>query len=42
MTIEQAPFRLADVIDKIAASMGVAAHDKPIEVRGSGRGPRPP
>ncbi|TNC75101.1 response regulator [Janthinobacterium lividum] len=33
MTIEQAPFRLADVIDKIAASMSVAAHDKPIEVR---------
>ncbi len=33
MTIERAPFRLADVIEKIAASMGVAAHDKPIEVR---------
>ena len=33
MSIEQAPFRLADVIEKIAASMGVAAHDKPIEVR---------
>ncbi|MGK5060924.1 response regulator [Janthinobacterium sp. LB3P112] len=33
MTIEQAPFRLAEVIEKIAASMGVAAHDKPIEVR---------
>ena len=33
MSIEQAPFRLAEVIEKIAASMGVAAHDKPIEVR---------
>ncbi|MGK5051868.1 response regulator [Janthinobacterium sp. RB2P8] len=33
MTIEQAPFRLADVVEKIAASMGVAAHDKPIAVR---------
>lgn len=33
MTIEQAPFRLAEVIEKIAASMGVAAHDKPIAVR---------
>lgn len=33
MTIEQAPFRLAEVIEKIAASMGVAAHDKPIQVR---------
>jgi PAS domain S-box-containing protein len=33
MSIEQAPFRLADVIEKIAASMGVAAHDKPIAVR---------
>jgi PAS domain S-box-containing protein len=33
MTIEQAPFRLAEVIEKIAASMGVAAHDKPITVR---------
>ncbi|OEZ90451.1 signal transduction histidine-protein kinase BarA [Janthinobacterium sp. HH107] len=33
MTIERAPFRLADVIEKIAVSMGVAAHDKPIEVR---------
>ncbi|MDN2696977.1 response regulator [Janthinobacterium sp. SUN073] len=33
MNIEQAPFRLAEVIEKIAASMGVAAHDKPIEVR---------
>ncbi|MDO8064631.1 response regulator [Janthinobacterium sp. SUN206] len=33
MRIEQAPFRLAEVIEKIAASMGVAAHDKPIEVR---------
>ncbi|MFA6072047.1 MAG: ATP-binding protein, partial [Janthinobacterium sp.] len=33
MGIEQAPFRLAEVIEKIAASMGVAAHDKPIEVR---------
>ncbi|WP_058050439.1 response regulator [Janthinobacterium sp. Ant5-2-1] len=33
MTIEQAPFHLADVIEKIAASMGVAAHDKPIAVR---------
>ncbi|WP_426074422.1 response regulator [Janthinobacterium sp. DSP2-3-3] len=32
MTIEQAPFRLAEVIEKIAASMGVAAHDKPIAV----------
>ena len=33
MSIEQAPFRLAEVIEKIAASMGVAAHDKPIAVR---------
>ena len=33
MTIEQAPFRLTEVIEKIAASMGVAAHDKPIAVR---------
>ena len=33
MSIEQAPFHLAEVIEKIAASMGVAAHDKPIEVR---------
>jgi PAS domain S-box-containing protein len=33
MTIEQAPFRLAEVLEKIAASMGVAAHDKPIQVR---------
>ena len=33
MSIERAPFRLAEVIEKIAASMGVAAHDKPIEVR---------
>ena len=33
MTIEQAPFRLAEVIEKIAASMDVAAHDKPIAVR---------
>ena len=33
MTIERAPFRLAEVIEKIAASMGVAAHDKPIAVR---------
>lgn len=33
MTIEQAPFHLAEVIEKIAASMGVAAHDKPVEVR---------
>src|SRR5450830_28045 len=33
MKIEQAPFRLAEVIEKIAASMGVAAHDKPIQVR---------
>ncbi|NVI84585.1 response regulator [Janthinobacterium sp. BJB401] len=33
MTIEQAPFRLAEVIEKTAASMGVAAHDKPVEVR---------
>ncbi|MEM8515974.1 response regulator [Janthinobacterium sp. CAN_S7] len=33
MTMEQAPFRLAEVIEKIAASMGVAAHDKPITVR---------
>ena len=32
MHIEQAPFRLAEVIEKIAASMGVAAHDKPITV----------
>ncbi|PIG30907.1 PAS domain S-box-containing protein [Janthinobacterium sp. 35] len=33
MSIERAPFRLAEVIEKIAASMGVAAHDKPIAVR---------
>lgn len=33
MTIEQAPFRLAEVIEKIAASMDVAAHDKPIALR---------
>ncbi|MGK5045826.1 response regulator [Janthinobacterium sp. GB4P2] len=33
MTIEQAPFRLAEVIEKIAASMGIAALDKPIAVR---------
>ncbi|QYG07942.1 response regulator [Janthinobacterium sp. PAMC25594] len=33
MSIEQAPFRLAEVTEKIAASMGVAAHDKPIAVR---------
>ena len=33
MSLEQAPFRLAEVIEKIAASMGVAAHDKPIAVR---------
>ena len=33
MSIEQAPFRLADVIDRVAASMAVAVHDKPIEVR---------
>ncbi|WP_215409170.1 response regulator [Janthinobacterium sp. JC611] len=33
MTIEQAPFRLAEVVEKIAASMGVAVHDKPIAVQ---------
>ncbi|MDZ5633782.1 response regulator [Janthinobacterium sp. GMG1] len=33
MTIEQAPFRLTEVIEKISASMSVAAHDKPIAVR---------
>ena len=33
MSIEQAPFRLAEVIDKTAASMGVAVNDKPITVR---------
>ncbi|WP_332860398.1 response regulator [Janthinobacterium svalbardensis] len=33
MNIEQAPFRLAEVTEKIAASMGIAAHDKPIAVR---------
>jgi signal transduction histidine kinase/DNA-binding response OmpR family regulator len=32
MVIEQAPFRLADVIDKVATSMSVATGDKPIEL----------
>ncbi|WP_300759096.1 response regulator [Janthinobacterium sp.] len=33
MTIEQAPFHLGDVIDKVAASMGVAVHGKPINIQ---------
>ena len=32
MVIEQAPFRMTDVIDKIAPSRNVAADDKPIEL----------
>ena len=32
MVIEQAPFRIADVIDTLAASMSVAAGDKPVEL----------
>jgi len=32
MTLEQAPFRLADVIDRVASGMGVAAGDKPVEL----------
>ena len=33
MSIEQAPFRLADVIGKVAAAMCVAVHERPIDVR---------
>ncbi|MGK5036190.1 response regulator [Janthinobacterium sp. LB3P118] len=33
MSIEHAPFRLAEVIEKIAASMSVAAHNKRIAMR---------
>ena len=32
MLIEQVPFRLADLIDNIASSMGIAAGDKPLEL----------
>jgi PAS domain S-box-containing protein len=32
MTIEQAPFRLADVIDNLATAMGIAAGEKNIEL----------
>jgi PAS domain S-box-containing protein len=32
MALEQAPFRLADVIDRVASGMGVAAGDKPVEL----------
>jgi len=32
MVLEQAPFRLADVIDRVASGMQVAAADKPVEI----------
>jgi len=32
MTLERAPFQLADVIERVASGMGVAAADKPVEL----------